>query len=254
MKPLDLHMVGRRGPEPLGPALEPSAEERTVLSATALPPAKEQYRHLASALHHAQGARGMKTIMVASAVAAEGKTLTAVNLALTLSESFRRRVLLIDADFRRPSLHRIFPGSPEYGLGDLLETTAELATLVPLTVTSRLSLLASGKGLADPMAALSSERMREVLAAAALRHDWVIIDTPPVGLFSDARLLATHADAALLVVNAGRTPLDLLERTVDAIGRDRILGVVLNRAEPRAIVGGSYHYNRYYGGYRAAAG
>jgi protein-tyrosine kinase len=254
MKPLDLHMVGRRAPNPSGTGLEPSAEERTVLSPTALLPAKEQYRHLASALHHAQGTRGMKTIMVASAVAAEGKTLTAVNLALTLSESFLRRVLLIDADFRRPSLHRIFAGSPENGLGDLLETAADAATVAPAPVTARLSLLASGKGLADPMAALSSERMGHVLAAAAARHDWVIVDTPPVGLFSDARLLATHADAVLLVVNAGRTPLDLLQRTVDAIGRDRILGVVLNRAEPRAIVGGSYHYNRYYGGYRAAAG
>src|SRR6185436_18422081 len=98
---------------------------KTVIDHQMMPASREQYRRLAAALHQAQRTTGFKVVMVASAVAGEGKTLTASNLAMTLSESYRRDVLLIDADLRRPSLHLVFqvPGAP--GLSDGLITTED---------------------------------------------------------------------------------------------------------------------------------
>src|SRR6476661_7528340 len=95
-----------------------SSSTWTDVGANMLPASREQYRRLAAALHHAQAATGVKVVMIASAVANEGKTLTAANLALTLSESYRRNVLLIDADLRRPSLHTMFQVEGAPGLSD----------------------------------------------------------------------------------------------------------------------------------------
>jgi capsular exopolysaccharide synthesis family protein len=182
--------------------------------------------------------------MVTSAVAGEGKTLTAANLALTLSESYRRSVLLIDADLRRPSLHTLFGVENVSGLSDALKA-AEARKLTLVELTDQLSLLPAGRPDNDPMSVLSSERMRQVIAEAGKKFEWVIIDTPPVGLLTDARLLASAVDTVLLVVQAGKTPLAAIKAAGEAIGRERILGVVLNRAE-KATVHDSYAY--YYAG------
>jgi Mrp family chromosome partitioning ATPase len=94
------------------------------------------------------------------------------------------------------------------------------------------------------MSGLTSDRMQRVIEEASSRYDWVLVDTPPVGLLPDAGLLAAMVDTALLVVHAGVTPYPLIQRAVAAIGRERIIGVVLNRAEAGA--GGSYSYYSYY--------
>jgi capsular exopolysaccharide synthesis family protein len=182
--------------------------------------------------------------MVASAVAGEGKSLTAANLALTLSESYRRNVLLIDADLRRPSLHSIFQVSGAPGLSDGLISVEE--PKLPLhRLSSRLTVLPAGRPTSDPIGAITSERMRRLVEEAREVFDWVIIDTPPVGLLTDASLLASMADGVLLVVKAESTPFDLVNRAVDALGRERMLGVVLNRAREQAHQS-SYDYYKYY--------
>ena len=117
-----------------------------------------------------------------------------------------------------------------------------------MAVSPRLTLLTAGRPDPDPMSGLTSERMRRVIEEAASRFDWVIIDTPPVGLLPDARLLAAMADATLLVIRAGATPYAFVRRAVEAIGRDRIFGVVLNRAED-GVGTGSYGYYNYYDSY-----
>jgi capsular exopolysaccharide synthesis family protein len=204
----------------------------------------EQYRKLAGILHHAQLERSLKVVMVTSAMAGEGKTLTATNLALTFSESYRRSVLLIDADLRRPTLHETFQVPNLSGLGDGLRAEAEQKLSV-VQVSPRLSLLTAGRPDPDPMSGLTSDRMQRLFDEAASRFDWVIVDTPPVGLLSDARLLAAMAHGTLLVVQAGRTPYAMVRRAVEAIGRDRILGVVLNQAEEYAGTPGYSYYNYY---------
>ena len=205
----------------------------------------EQYRRLAGVLHQAQVDRGVKVVMLASAQPAEGKTLTAVNLALTLSESYKRRVLLVDADLRRPSVARVFGVPLQNGLSECLKSP-ELQSLKITNVSESLGLLLAGHADHDPMSGLTSGRMQEIINLAAATFDWVILDTPPVGLLTDAHLLSAMVDAAILVIDAGTTQHAVVQRAIDSIGREKIVGVVLNRVEDRALAEASYY--EYYGG------
>jgi protein-tyrosine kinase len=214
--------------------------ERLVVTNTVPGAALEQYRNLAATLHHAQAERGIKIVMVASAMGGEGKTLTSVNLALTLSTSYRRNVLIIDADLRRPAMHAIFRVPNAFGLSNALQSDADRKVSI-IEIGPCLSLLASGPPAADPMSLLTSDRIRRLLQEASKRYDWVIIDTPPVGLLTDANLLATMVDVAVLVVRAGVTPHRLVQRAAEALGRERIIGVVLNGVEPRTLTAGGYY-------------
>ena len=202
--------------------------------------ALEQYRKLAATLHHAQGERGIRVIMTASALPGEGKSLTAVNLALTLSESYHKRVLLADADLRRPTVQRVFGLPPIGGLNEGLKLSEDRAMAVT-QISDRLFVLPAGRPEADPMSGLTSDRMRRLVTQAAAAFDWVIVDTPPVGLLPDASLLADFVDGVLLVVRAGKAPFALVKRTVEAITHDRILGVVMNAVD--------YAHDRNAGGY-----
>jgi len=217
--------------------------EKVVIDRNMLPASREQYRQLAAVLHDAQGSTGIRVIMVASAVAGEGKTLTAANLALTFSESYRKRVLLIDADLRRPSLHTIFRIETASGLTEGLADPK--ATLVVRQVSSRLSLLPAGRPVTDPMASLTSTRMQQLVSEARETFDWVILDTPPLAVLPDAHLLASIVEGAVMVVKAESTPFDLVKRSVDAVGRARILGVVLNNSKSPTSTGEYAH--DYYG-------
>ena len=186
------------------------------------PVAVEQYRRLAAILHHAQKETGIRRVLVASALAEEGKTLTATNLALTLSESYRRKVLLIDADLRRPGVNIAFGIAKQAGLSEAL--AAELPqklSIVQLSPT--LSVLPAGHPNHDPMHGLTSLRMAQILDEASTTFDWVILDSPPVGILPDAKLLARMVDNVVLVVAAGVTPYGAIHRAADALGRDRIL-------------------------------
>jgi protein-tyrosine kinase len=207
----------------------------------------EQYRRLGAALHHHQLQSGARTLMVTSAVAAEGKTLTATNLALTLSHSYQRRVLIVDADLRRPSIHEILRLPNMTGLSDSLRHP-ETAGLRYHTICQNLSALTAGRADSDPMAGLVSDTMNRLLSQAAQQFDWVIVDTPPVALLPDANLLAAMIDTAVLVISSRATPYPLVRRAIDAIGQQRILGVVLNRMA-RADMVASYNYYGY-GAYR----
>lgn len=219
--------------------------EKLVVSANVPQTLREQYRRLAATLHHAQEQRQVKTIMITSAVPDEGKSLTATNIALTLSESYERRVLLVDADLRRPSLDEIFLLPKTSGLNEALSGDPDRKVSL-IQVSRNLSLLTAGAPDSDPMSALTSERMRRLLSEAAAAFDWVIIDTPPIGILTDANLLGTMVDAALLVIRANRTPAALIQRAIDSIGRNRIMGVVLNRADRANMLGNDAYYQSYY--------
>jgi capsular exopolysaccharide synthesis family protein len=224
-----------------------SVAEKLVIDPRMPAGSREQYRRLAAVLHDAQAVSGVKVVMICSAVAGEGKTLTAANLALTLSGSYRKRVLLIDADLRRPSIHTVFRVDTSFGLGDGLEPGSE-AKLVVRQVSPNLAVLPAGRPTTDPMAGLISDRMRRLILEARETFDWVLIDTPPLVLLPDANLLASMVDGAVLVIKAASTSHELTKRAVDAVGRNRIIGVVLNRAT--ATPGGYYH--GYYGYYANA--
>jgi Mrp family chromosome partitioning ATPase len=128
-----------------------------------------------------------------------------------------------------------------YGLSDGL-TSGEYSKLVVSQVSPELAVLPAGRPNADPMASLVSERMQRVLGEAKQQFDWVILDTPPLVLLPDAHLLAAMVNGAILVIKAESTPHALIKRAADAIGRERMLGVVLNhtRTDPDSSQDYSY--------------
>lgn len=201
----------------------------------------EQYRRLAAVLHEEQVQSQLKTVMITSALPGEGKTLTVANVALTLSESYARRVLVIDADLRLPSLHRTLGIFNERGLSEAL-----LDDLEPwfVEVSTGLTALTAGKPGPTPLAGLSSNRMRELLALCEQRFDWVLIDTSPVGVLPDAQVLGRLVGAVILVIAAGSTPAPTVERTIAELGGpDSIFGIVLNRVEESRIPQANYYGN-----------
>jgi protein-tyrosine kinase len=210
----------------------------------------EQYRHLAAVMHHAQKASGVRSVMVTSALPSEGKTLTATNLALTLSQSYQRRVLLIDADLRRPRMREMFALPSSVGLTDSL-TLPGSDRLPVQQITPTLWVLTSGQAVPDPMSLLVSPAMKQLLEEARDSFDWVVVDTPPIAILPDANLLAAMIDTALLVVSAQSTPYPMVQRAARAIDTKRILGVVLNRAAKTTLPGnyGYYGYNQYQPGH-----
>jgi capsular exopolysaccharide synthesis family protein len=208
--------------------------ELLVLSPHVNPIALHQYRKVASTLHQLQVERGLRSLVVTSAVAGEGKTLTATNLALTLSESFHRRVLLIDADLRRPSVAGLFKANVPQGLTDALAEDG--GSVVPLVaVSEHLSILTGGKADPDPASKVTSTRLKDLIAAAVESFDWVIVDTPPVNLFSDASLMSMLVDGVVLVVRASNTSSMQAQRAIAAITPERIVGAILNQTEDVAM-------------------
>lgn len=220
-----------------------SFEGKLVVSSETAGFCVEQYRKMAAVLEGLQKDRKVRTLMVSSALPNEGKTLTVSNLALTFSESYKRRVLLIDADLRQPSIQKVFGLAGGPGLCDDIRAPREQRSAVQ--VSTNLSILQAGQVGADPMAELSSNRMRALIEDAASRFDWVLLDTPPLCLLPDAHLVARVTDGVLLVVAAGTTPYQVVSDAISKLGADRILGTVLNRADTRALSAKDYYLDYY---------
>ena len=226
----------------LSARLDPDIQARLVTGGSGAV-SLEQYRRLAATLHDVQLQQGLKTLMLTSALPHEGKTLTIVNLALTLSESYARRVLIIDADLRWPSVHTVLGVSNATGLSEALLSQGR-DDLPIHYVSPRLAVLPAGRPGPTPLAALTSSRMSALIEECATRFDWVLLDTPPIGLMPDAQLLARLTRAVVLVIAAGVTPAAAVERAVQEMGSDCIIGTVLNRVEERRIPEVGY-YARY---------
>jgi len=223
---------------------------KIVVDENTSPVSREQYRRLAAALHRASELTGVRVVMITSAAVGEGKTLTASNLALTLSESYQKKVLLIDADLRRPAVQTVFRLQEGPGLGESLISTSGRKMPVH-RVSTLLSVITAGRPTTDPISRLTSDRMRLLLDEARETFEWIIIDTPPVALLPDANLLSQMVDGAILVIRANGPSYQLVQRAVDAIGRDKIIGTVLNRATQTPDSGGDDYYQQYYNYSRA---
>jgi capsular exopolysaccharide synthesis family protein len=224
------------------PASVPESVEGKLISLKGIDrQSVEEFRRLAGTLHSLQQQNGIKSLMVTSSAPREGKTLTSTNLALAFSELYLRRVLLIDGDLRRPFVEQIFGIQDAAGLGERLRTDG--APLQVVQVLPRLAVLPAGRPASDPTAGLASERMRAVLKEAADRFDWVILDSPPVELSSDANLMAELVDGVIFVVAAGSTSYRTAARALNEVGRKRVLGTVLNKMGSAT----SSDYAHYYG-------
>lgn len=202
---------------------------KLVVSDSVPPGSVLEYRRLAHALHDLQVERGLKTLLITSALAGDGRTLTLSNLALTFTESFGRRVLIVDADQRRPSIHAVFGLPNTYGLHEALRSPLRDVPLVQ--VSECLSVLPAGT-LDLAADAVPMDAMRRLLAQLAGQFDWVLLDAAPVAFMSDPRQFARIAGAVLFVIGAGSTPRPIVAAAIAQLGPDCVIGTVLNRVAP----------------------
>jgi len=216
---------------------------RLIMATEPQSPGCEQYRTLRTQVFHAAERQLAQIIVVTSAVAGEGKTSTALNLAWAMAQSKEKRVLVIDSDLRRPNVATYLGLTPKVGLGELLNGECEALSAIIRISDHELYVLPVSREAPNPAELLTSERLAEALAALRKYFDFILIDSPPVVPFADARLLANHADAVMMVVRAGAAPYSTVERAVEALPEGRILGVVLNGAESAEE---SNYYDYYY--------
>jgi Mrp family chromosome partitioning ATPase len=204
----------------LGPLTPHGAGEPDV---NAGPGLLQQYRRLADLFERARTERGLKHLMVTSALAEEDKARTALHLALTITKVHGTRGLLIDADVWQPVIHDMVGVSNQVGLCDLIRRDR---TEVPLVqVTSLLRVLPAGTPGPQALADLSSERMRSLLRETAGHYDWLMLNASSVSS-SSASVLGRFAESVIFVVGAS-TPFPAVERAIAEFGRDSILGTVL---------------------------
>ena len=184
-----------------------------------------------------------KVILVTSALPQEGKTTTAVNLAIVLAQR-GSRVLLIDGDLRRARIHKFFKGTQTSGLSTLLNGQDEAAAVITPTLVPGLNAIFAGPAPPQPAEMLSSERMRRHLAQWRNEFDHIVIDSPPVLSVTDAALLSVESDSVLLVIRSRQTAKDALRRASELLAqvKARVQGVVVN-----AIDMDQPHYYYYYG-------
>lgn len=190
--------------------------------------AAEQYRQLRTRLSHSEGANSLRTILVTSPQKAEGKSITAANLALTMAQELHRKVAILEADLRKPSMQELFGLPPGPGLTDYLSGAMELREVMRFLPDHNLTVIHAGSSAGNPAELLGSTAMRRLLDALRTRFDRVIIDTPPVLPLADVAVLAPMVDGALMVVRAGVTPKPAIENALRAFDASRLLGIVLN--------------------------
>ncbi len=207
----------------------------------------EEYRSLRTQILHKSQRQKLQSIVVASVNPSEGKSVTALNLAWMLAQSDGIRALIIDSDLRMPSLADYLAIEADKGLSDILSEKATLTESIIKLEPAGLHILPGGEARNDFAELISGQKFKEILRQAREMFDYIIIDAPPLGIFTDATLLINQADAAMLVIRAGKTRYSMVDGILETLPRDRMLGVVLNESED---VLAESHYN--YGYYNAS--
>jgi tyrosine-protein kinase Etk/Wzc len=210
-------------------------------------PVSEAYRSLRTNIQFADIDKPKRVLLVTSSASKEGKSTTAVNLAITLAQ-MGSKVLLVDSDLRRPSVHNFFGFEKTYGLTNLLIGSLSFDDVIKHTEVEHLDVITAGDIPPNPSELVSSEAMRKFLGEARARYDHVILDSPPVIAVTDAAVLATRVDGAILVVSSGYVSKKEVMRAVSLLKNVRasILGVVLNALDIKKMFGSYYYYFHYY--------
>ena len=225
------------------PALEPRGR------------AVEQFRSLRSRMQEFRDLNTLKSILVSSGLPQEGKTFVAANLAVSFARHKASRVLLIDGDMRRSSLHHVLGCSPEPGLTDFLAGNASIQDVLQRPNPSESGLLQHGLDSitfigagkdSDKAADLSgNHRFGELIAAVSPLFDWIVVDSSPVNLVADGVNLSRACDGVLLVARAGVTKFEVAQRALTELKASTILGFVLNAVVKPSSSGGYYGYDSY---------
>lgn len=214
----------------------------------------EQFRRLRSHIYQLRDQAPLKTILVSSGVASEGKSFIAANLAMSLARNSDHQVLLIDGDQRRPTQHNLLGAPNVPGLSEFLAGAADLDSIIqrnqpPATVEantprglSNLTFIPAGMSSNNSSEIVASRHFDDLITILSPHFDWIIIDSPPVLAVTDAVELARAADGVLLVARVASTPYDVAQRAQAAFSNTRLLGVVLNDMVGARSTGSYYYY------------
>jgi protein-tyrosine kinase len=205
-------------------------DPRLVASSAPQCLAAEQYRSLRTRIKGSENGRVFRSFIITSPNKGDGKSLTAANLALTMGQDFQQRVLLVDADLRRPSIHHLFGINETPGLSDVLMGGSTLENALVDIPEHHLTVLPSGLVPVHPAELLGSAGMRRVVDTLRTRYDRVILDMPPVAPLADVSIAAGMVDGILMIVRAGVTPKPAIERALAGLEVSKVLGLVLNDA------------------------
>jgi capsular exopolysaccharide synthesis family protein len=188
-------------------------------------------------------------LAVSSAVAGEGKTLTAIQLAANMAATGRKKVLLVDMDLRKPSIARELGIASDSGLSEFLSESVPKEKILRNSVVPGLSVIIGGKTISSPTDMLAGEKFRSLLRELREQFDLVILDTPPILPVPDAVTISEQVDAFILLFRFSHTPHQLFRQAIDELGERKIVGVVLNGEEKKT----DKYYHKYYGKYYQVA-
>ncbi|SHK56867.1 CpsD/CapB family tyrosine-protein kinase [Tepidibacter formicigenes] len=211
-------------------------------------PISEAYRNIRTNIQFANIDKNLKTIMLTSATQGEGKTTTISNIAVTLAD-LGKKVIVIDCDLRKPKVHKIFKISNTNGITDILLENTSYKEYVNKDIIENLHVLTAGQTPPNPAEMLSSNKMKDLIETIKKDYDYVLIDTPPVAVVTDAAIISTFTDGVVLVCASGQVEIDLVKRSKENLKKvnANILGVILNKL-PLDISKSYYYYSNYYGG------
>src|SRR5579875_2362530 len=206
----------------------------------------EEFRTLRTRLNHLQTLQPLHTVVVTSASPAEGKSLTAMNLAVTQAQLADKRVLLADFDFRRPSVDKTLQLPCTPGITDYLTGKARLQDILRKVGDTQLYVLTAGDAVTNPLELLNLKECKALIDGLRNHFDWVILDSPPLLFAADGNLLATMCDGTILVVRIGTTTFDSVSRAIQSLCENNVLGVVVNGARRGELYSKYTYYHDYY--------
>ncbi len=212
-------------------------------------PIAEEFRKIKSNIvHTVRQGEGKKSLMITSSVSGEGKSVTAINLAITLAQEYDHTVLLVDADLRKPSLHKYLHLSPKAGLADCLCDGLDLSAVMIRTNIGKLSFVPAGREVENPAELLGAQRMKVLVQEMRSRYPdrFIIIDSPPVLPVAETRSLSTYVDGVLFVIKQGAVSRRQIDDALNVIHRKKVMGLVYNQIPSESLNG---RYNYYYNGY-----
>ena len=205
----------------------------------------EEFRTLRTRLNHLQTLQPLHTVIVTSPSPAEGKTFTAVNLALAQAHLAESSVLLGDFDLRRPIIHNLFQINRSPGISDYLTGHCTFAQALRKVEGMNLYLLPAGAAVKNPLELLNMRQVKALFEDLPRTFNWSIFDTPPLLFSADANLLATLADGAILVVRIGSTTFDNVTRAMQSLCENNVLGIVANGARASELYSKyTYYYSK----------
>ena len=210
--------------------------------------AAEQYQNLRLKIERLRQSRDLRVIAITSPGAADGKTVTSINLAGALARGSASRVLLIDADLRRPEVaNQLHLGNDGFGFADLVGPGAHISldkVIRPLD-GHNVDVIPAGTAAGPIHEVFRSPRLPQLLSELRERYDYVILDTPPIVPVVDSALLARVVDGVLVVVSANKTPRKLLEEALNELDSAKVVGIVFNN-DNRPLYGYDTNYRRYF--------